>query len=81
MAFFERVLAQQLTRPLQLSHQGSLRFGNMVKCYEDGNAALQGLKAVQKIETGFHYLNETDTVYNDLKVITVEELEMALKKA
>ncbi len=53
----------------------------MVKCYEDGNAALQGLKAVQKIETGFHYLNETDTVYNDLKVITVEELEMALKKA
>ena len=52
-----------------------------VKCYDDGKADLQGLKGVQKIVTGFHYVNETDTVYYDQKVITVEEMEMALKKA
>lgn len=52
-----------------------------VKCYDDGKAALRGLKGVQKIETGFHYLNETDTVYYDPKVITVKEMEMALKEA
>lgn len=52
-----------------------------VKCYDDGKAALRELKGIQKIETGFHYLNETDTVYFDPKVITVEEMETALKKA
>jgi hypothetical protein len=44
-----------------------------VKCYDDGKAALQGLKGVQKIETGFFYLNETDAVYYDAEVIMVEE--------
>ncbi len=52
-----------------------------VKCYDDGKAALQGLKGIQKIETGFHYLHETDTVYFDPKLITIEEMEAALKKA
>jgi copper chaperone CopZ len=52
-----------------------------VKCYDEGKAALQGLKGVRKIETGFHYLHETDTVYYDPKVITIGEMESALKKA
>ena len=52
-----------------------------VRCYDEGKAALQGLKGVQRIETGFHYLRETDTVYYDPKVITIEEMETALKKA
>jgi len=52
-----------------------------VKCYDDGKAALRELKGIQKIETGFHYLNETDTVYFDPKVISVEEMETALKRA
>ena len=52
-----------------------------VKCYDDGKSALQGLNGIQKIETGFHYLHETDTVYYDPKVITTEEMESALKKA
>jgi len=52
-----------------------------VKCYDEGKAALQGLKGIQKIETGFHYVHETDTVYYDPKVITIEEMETALKKA
>lgn len=52
-----------------------------VKCYDDGKAALQGLKGVQKVETGFHYIHETDTVYYDPKEITIKEMETALKKA
>ena len=52
-----------------------------VKCYDDGKAALQGLKGVQKVETGFHYIHESDTVYYDPKLITIKEMEAALKKA
>jgi len=52
-----------------------------VKCYDEGKAALQGLNGIQKIETGFHYVHETDTVYYDPKMITIEEMESALKKA
>jgi copper chaperone CopZ len=52
-----------------------------VKCYDEGKAALRGLKGIQKIETGFHYIHETDTVYFDPKLITIEEMEAALKKA
>jgi copper chaperone CopZ len=52
-----------------------------VKCYDEGKSALRGLKGIQKIETGFHYMHETDTVYYDPKVITIEEMESALKKA
>jgi copper chaperone CopZ len=52
-----------------------------VKCYDDGKAALRGLKGVHKVETGFHYIQETDTVYYDPKLITIREMETALKKA
>ena len=52
-----------------------------VKCYDEGKAALKGLKGINKIETGFHYIHETDTVYFDPMVITIEEMEAALKKA
>ena len=51
-----------------------------VKCYDDGKTALQGLKGVQKVETGFHYIHETDTVYYDPKLISIKEMETALKK-
>ncbi len=52
-----------------------------VKCYDEGKSALQGLRGIKKIETGFHYIHETDTIYFDPKVINVEEMEAALKKA
>ena len=52
-----------------------------VKCYDEGKTALQGLNGILKIETGFHYIHETDTVYYDPKVITIKEMESALKKA
>jgi len=52
-----------------------------VHCYDEGKAALQGMKGIQRIETGFHSMSETDTVYYDPKLITIEEMETALKKA
>jgi hypothetical protein len=52
-----------------------------VNCYDEGKAALQGMKGIQRIETGFHYMSETDTVYYDPKLISIEEMETRLKKA
>ena len=43
-----------------------------------GNEALEGLKGVKKVEKGFLYLKEINTVYYDPEIITIEE--MALKK-
>src|SRR5271169_2061776 len=51
-----------------------------VKCYDEGKTALQGLKGIQKIDTGFHYIHETDTVYFNPTVITINEMESSLKK-
>ena len=65
----------------QAQEQGFSKVVFKVKCYDEGKAALQGLKGIQKIETGFHYVSETDTVYYDSKAITIEEMETALKKA
>ena len=61
--------------------KGTAKVVFKVKCYDEGKAALQGLKGIKKIETGFHYIHETDTVYFDPMMITVEEMETALKKA
>ncbi len=52
-----------------------------VRCYDEGKAALRELKGIKKIETGFHYIHETDTVYFDPTKITINEMETALKKA
>ena len=60
---------------------GMLKVIFKVKCYDEGKAALQSLKGVQKVETGFHYIHETDTVYYDPKLITIQGMETALKKA
>ena len=48
-----------------------------VKCYDEGKAALQGLHGIRKVETGVHYLHETDTVYYDPNVITIKEMEFS----
>ena len=46
-----------------------------------GKAALEGLQGVKKVEKGFRNFKETNTVYYDPAIITVEEMEEALKKA
>ena len=46
-----------------------------------GKATLEGLPGVKSVERGFRNAKEIDTVYYDPAVITVEEMEAALKKA
>ena len=49
--------------------------------YDVGQAALEGLIGVKKVEKGFRGFKEINTVYYDPAVITIEEMETALKKA
>jgi copper chaperone CopZ len=46
-----------------------------------GKDALEGLKGVKRVEKGFRYFKEINTVYYDPAVITIEEMEKALNKA
>jgi len=46
-----------------------------------GQAALDGLPGVKKIEKGFHNFKEINTVYYDPSLISVAEMEQILKKA
>jgi len=39
------------------------------------------LKGVKKVEKGFRYFKEVNTVYYDPAVIVIEEMEAALKEA
>ena len=83
----DRMIGNSLFLPLCIKgtafaqENGTAKVVFKVKCYDEGKAALQGLKGINKIETGFHYIHETDTVYFDPMMITVEEMEAALKKA
>ena len=52
-----------------------------VKWFDVGKEALEGLKGVTRVEKGFRYFKEINTVYYDPAVITIEEMELALKKA
>ena len=52
-----------------------------VKWFDVGKEALEGLKGVKKVEKGVRYFKEINTVYYDPAVITIEEMEIALKKA
>jgi len=42
---------------------------------------MEGLKGVKRVEKGFRHFKEINTVYYDPAIITIEEMEMALKKA
>ena len=52
-----------------------------VTWFDVGKAALEGLKGVTRVEKGVRYFKEINTVYYDPAVITMEEMEAALKKA
>ena len=52
-----------------------------VQWYDVGQDALEGLKGVKKVEKGFRGSKEINTVYYDSEVITIEEMEAALKEA
>ena len=52
-----------------------------VQWYDVGQDALEGLEGVKKVEKGFRGSKEINTVYYDSEVITIEEMEAALKAA
>jgi len=52
-----------------------------VQWYDVGKKALEGLEGVNKVTRGFRGFREINTVYYDPAVVTVEEMEDALKKA
>ena len=49
--------------------------------YDIGKAALDGLKGVISVEKGFHNSKEINTVFYDPSVITIKEMENALREA
>ena len=51
-----------------------------VQWYDVGKAALEGLKGVKRVEKGFRRFKEINTVYYDASIISIEEMEEALKK-
>jgi len=48
--------------------------------YDVGKSALDGLEGIKRIENGFHNSKEINIVYYDASIITIEEMEDALKK-
>ena len=52
-----------------------------VAWYDAGKAALEGLQGVIKVEKGFRGFKEINTVSYDPTLITIKEMEEALKKA
>lgn len=60
---------------------GTAKVVFVVHCYDEGNDALKGLKGIRKVDKGFRHFREINTVYYDPNVITIEEMEKALKSA
>ena len=52
-----------------------------VQWYDVGKDALDGLQGVNKVDKGMHGFREINTVYYDPELITIEEMETALKEA
>ena len=49
--------------------------------YDVGKAALEGLEGVIKVDKGFKDLKETNSVFYDPTLISVKDMESALKNA
>ena len=49
--------------------------------YDVGKAALEGLKGIIKVENGFKGFREINKIYYDPTLITIGEMEEALKRA
>jgi copper chaperone CopZ len=52
-----------------------------VHCYDEGRDALKNIKGVTRVERGFRNFREINTVYYDPKLVSLGDLEQALKKA
>jgi len=58
---------------------GTAKVVFVVHCYDEGKDTLKVMKGILKIDRGFRHFREINTVYYDPNVITVEEMEKALK--
>ena len=52
-----------------------------VQWYDVGQDALEGLQGVIKVEKGWRGSSEINTVYYDSNLISIKEMEAALKEA
>ena len=52
-----------------------------VQWYDVGKAALEGLKGIKRIDKGFRESREINTVTYDASIVSVEEMEDALRNA
>ena len=52
-----------------------------VQWYDVGEAALEGLEGIKRVDKGFHNFKEINTVYYEASTVTIEEMEKALKDA
>lgn len=52
-----------------------------VSWYDVGEEALEGLKGVTLVNSGFHNFTETNTVWYDPAIINIDEMINALKQA
>ena len=53
----------------------------MLKVYDVGKAALDELQGVHKVENGFYWFKEINTVYYDPDLTSIEKMQDALKEA
>ena len=51
-----------------------------VQWYDVGEAALEGLEGIKRVDKEFYNFKEINTVYYEASTITIEEMEDALRK-
>jgi copper chaperone CopZ len=61
--------------------EGTAKVVFAVHCYDVGKDALRGVSGVLRVERGFRAFREINTVYYDPRLVSVEQMEQALKKA
>ncbi len=76
---FSSVLTANASAAAQEADTSKVVF--VVHCYDEGHDALKGLKGIRKVDKGFRNFREINTVYYDPNVVTIEEMEKALKSA
>ena len=67
--------------PALAQDAGTAKAVFVVHCYDEGKTALETMPGVKRVDRGFRHFREINTVYYDPAVITVLDMEMALKKA
>jgi len=67
--------------PALAQDAGTAKAVFVVHCYDEGKTALESMPGVKRVDKAFRHLREINTVYYDPTVITIPDMEKALKKA